>query len=175
MKNPAKMMLALIACLIVFGSGQVRADTEIPAEWLGIWEIDISVYDCDSNFLLFQFSELDTLCPGGTFGDPDQEEFALTCTSSADATTLTSHCEGETEVMPGCTATFTYDSAGTRTGEAYTVTSTMDIAYVGDCPDLTDSCQRTEVTGTRIAAAPGSCTSTPNQDQAWGAVKSSYR
>lgn len=174
MKTMTRMMPTLIACLIVFGAGQVRADTEIPVEWLGIWEIDISVYDCETNVLIFESSETDTLCPGETFEDPDGEEFTLTCTSSADATTYTSSCEGEAEIMPGCTASFTFDSAGTRTGETYTVTSTMNITYAGDCSGLSDSCQRTEITGTRIGEATG-CGSTPNLDQAWGAVKSSYR
>ena len=175
MKTMNRMMLTLIACLIVFGGGEARADIEVPAEWLGIWETEITAYDCDTNDILFQFAELDTICPGDLFEDPQDEEFALTCTSSADADSYTNHCEGETEAFPGCTAAFTYDATGTRTDETYTVTATTAISYVGTCMGIQDSCTRTEITGTRIGAVPGSCASTPNRDQAWGAVKSSYR
>lgn len=175
MKTVTGMMLTLIACLIAFDAGQVRAEAEIPAEWQGVWETEVSVYDCETNFLIFEFSETDTLCPGDNFEDPDEEEFTLNCTSSADATSYTSSCEGETEILPGCTAAFTFDTVGTRTGETYSVISTMNISYVGDCSGLTDSCQRTEITGTRIGEATGPCGSTPNQEHTWGAVKSSYR
>ncbi len=175
MKTTLKTMLALVACLIVFGSGQVRAGTEVPAEWLGIWQIEITVYDCDTNDVIFQLAELDTVCPGTIFEDPDGGEFDLTCTSAADANSLTMHCEGESEFFPGCTANFVQDTAGTRNGETYTVTSTTAISYVGDCFGIEDSCQRTETTGARIAGVPGSCESTPNRDETWGSLKSSYR
>ena len=175
MKAILKMLLAVIACLIVFDGSQARAATEVPAEWLGVWEIDIAVYDCDTNDLIFQSAELDTLCPGDLFEAPEDEEFTLTCSTSADANSFSDHCEGESEAFPGCTATFTYDATGTRTGETYTATTTTTISYVGVCLGLEGSCMRTEITGTRIAGVPNPCGSTPNLEQSWGAVKSSYR
>ena len=175
MKIMLRMLFVLVACLIVFDGGQARADTEVPDGWLGIWEIEITMYDCGTNDVLFQRAELDTLCPGDLFEDPEDVEFGLTCTSSADDVSFTGHCEGEAEAFPGCTATYVYDTQGTRTGETYTATTTTTIAYVGECMGFPESCTRTEVTGTRIAGAPSPCGSTPNLEQSWGAVKSSYR
>ncbi|MBE0567378.1 MAG: hypothetical protein IH621_15580 [Krumholzibacteria bacterium] len=78
------------------------------------------------------FRTLTRALAGETFEDPDEEGFTLTCTSSADAATYTSSCEGESEVLPGCTAAFTFDSVGTRSDDTYTVTSTTNITCAGE-------------------------------------------
>jgi hypothetical protein len=167
--------LTVLIILLATAAVPALADVEIPEEWVGVWELEIAVYECETNTLLFSTTDLDTICPGSVFEDPDPEEMPLECTGSADADSYTTHCEGSLEVMPGCTMNFVYDVTGTRDGDTYTSVATTDITYSGDCPDVPDTCQRTEVTGTRIGGAPNPCDGTPVEGRSWGTVKSLYR
>jgi hypothetical protein len=167
------MIMALVGCLL---AAATPATAEvIPDEWVGIWEIELTTYDCTTNDVLFATTQLDTICPGAVFEDPNTEGIPIVCTTTADADSYTTHCEGSTEVVPGCTANFVYDVTGTRNGDSYTATSTVNLTYTGDCFGIPDSCQRTEISGTRIAGAPSPCDGAPVENQSWGTVKSIYR
>jgi hypothetical protein len=161
--------------LLVLVAVPAMADTEIPEEWIGIWELDIEVYDCETNGLLFSSTTLDTICPGSVFEDPDPGEVTIECTGSADANSYTTNCEGSEEVTPGCTMNFVYEISGTRNSNSYTSTGTTTITYTGDCPLIPDSCQRVEITGTRTSTDPGPCEATPVESRLWSTVKSYYR
>lgn len=167
--------LCVMAGLLVGGATAAHADTPIPEEWGGIWDIAFDIYDCDTNQLVFSAADRDTLCPGAVFEDPGDDEVTWECTSSADGDSYTSHCEGSTEMIPGCTATFTVDMTGTRTGDSYTATSIVATTYSGACFDLEDTCQRTESAGTRVGGTPDSCQGTPNENLTWGTMKSTFR
>jgi hypothetical protein len=165
----------LLVGLVVLMAPAVYADVVVPEEWIGIWELEVAIYDCDTNALLFSSTQLDTICPGFAFTDPDPDSIDFDCTGSANATTYTNHCEGSEEISPTCTMNFVYDVTGTRTGNSYTSVGVSTITYTGDCPFVMDSCQRTEISGTRIATDPGPCESTPTENRPWATVKSYYR
>lgn len=164
----------MVACALALMAGPAAAQVEIPAEWEGIWETQIDLYDCDTNFLLFSTTATDTICEGDVLEQPEGEDSALDCTGSADANSYTLNCTGTEEVAPGCTATYTYVATGTRSGDSYTAEATMDITFSGDC-GIPDSCQRTEITGTRISSDPGPCEQTPVESWSWNTVRSLYR
>jgi len=152
-----------------------HADVDIPAEWYGIWELELTSYDCDTEEILFTSTSLDTICVGDVFQDPDPSSFTVECTASIDANSYTISCEGESEIFPGCTAAFDYSGSATRNGDSYTSTTFTNITYAGDCGPIPDTCQRTEITGTRIASAPDPCDSTPVESTSWSAIKELYR
>lgn len=168
---------AIIGALLpaVLLTTPASADVIVPEEWEGIWEIQVSSYDCDTNILLFSSTAYDTICSGWAFAGPEEEEVEFTCTGSADAGSYTQHCEGTMSPIPGCSMTLVFDATGTRTGETYTAVSTVSSTYVGDCMGIPDSCIRTEVTGTRIDTTPDPCTETANELLGWSALKSQYR
>lgn len=167
--------LVLAGFMLMLAAAPSGAQTPIPAEWVGIWEIEMTTYDCTTNAFLFSATELDTLCPGSFFEDPDDGgEFSLVCSSSADGDSYESHCEGSS-VFGDCTAQYVFDITSTITGASYTATQTVTISYTGNCFGLTDSCERTETSGTRIGGPPNPCEGTPVDAQSWGMVKASYR
>ena len=175
MFNLRMMTKATMVFLLVLAAVPVIADVEIPEEWIGIWELDISIYDCETNALLFSTTNLDTICLGSVFEDPDPGSASIECTGSASATTYSTHCEGSELVEPGCTSNFVYDVSGTRNGNSYTSIATFTTTYTGDCGFFPDSCQRTEITGTRTSSDPGPCEITPVESRAWATVKAYYR
>lgn len=175
MKTYPGTCLILASCMLLLAAPPSGAQTPVPNEWVGVWDLDITTYDCITEVIQFSTTELDTVCPGSFFEDPDGGgEFVLECTSSADADSYTSHCEG-TNVLGDCTAQFMFDTTGTITGDSYTATQTVTITYVGDCFGIPNSCERTEITGTRISGPPNPCEGTPVDSHTWGAVKAAYR
>jgi hypothetical protein len=177
-RNDSKTMLTKttlsLALLLCVASHPAAAQVEVPAEWVGIWEIQIELYDCDTDQLLFSTTSTDTICEGDAFEEPDDESGSVTCTGTADADSYTMHCEGSEVVMPGCTANYEYNAEGTRSGDSYQSTAIFTVAYAGDC-GVPDSCQRTEIVGTRISSDPGPCEQTPVERRSWDTVRSLYR
>jgi hypothetical protein len=147
----------------------------IPPEWAGIWEIQSTAYDCETDEVLYAGTFQDTLCTGSVIQNPGSE-FEITCTGSADGATVINHCEGSGEILPGCIAEFTYDTSTTRTGDTFVSTTTSVMNYVGDgCFGIPGSCTRYEQTGTRIASEPSPCADTPVEAESWGSIKALYR
>jgi len=175
MDSLRKSITAVFVCLLVVVAIPALADVEIPDEWFGIWELEVVGYDCDSEMVIFSSTSLDSICEGSMFVDPDPSSFPIECTGSADADSYTLHCEGSQEVIPGCTANFVYDSDATRDGDSYSSVTITSITYTGDCSVIPDSCQRIEVTGTRIDDAPDPCDEVPVETRSWSTVKSFYR
>lgn len=170
-------LLPILATL-TFAAGSpasVRAQATIPVEWGGVWQSVDNTYDCDTNALLFNDAQQDTLCPGATLPGPAPGEMTLDCTTSADGDSYLVHCTSSLEVVPGCTVSFVYDTSATRTGDSYTAVSTSSTTYVGACFGMADTCERTESTGTRIAGPVPACSGTADENRPWGAVKLIYR
>ncbi len=174
MNTLKSLIRAASVCLLVVVSVPAIADEVIPEEWYGIWELETASYDCDTNALIFSSTDLDTICEGSVFEDPDPGSVTVDCTTSVDGTTYIAHCEGSEEVFPGCIVNFVFDTTGTRNGDSFTSVTTFSTTATG-CIDFPDSCQRTETTGTRISGPPNPCGSTPVVHQAWATVKASYR
>ena len=116
----------------------LAADESTPCDLATV----VKAFYCETDDLTFASTSIDTICPGSVFEDPDPGDISVECTSSADATTYSIHCEGSEEILDGCTINFVYDAAGIREGETYMVSGTTTISYVGDCPVVLDSCQR---------------------------------
>ena len=175
MRTLRLMIIFASVSLLAVAAVPANADVVIPEEWFGVWELQVASYDCDTNELLFSSTQLDTICPGEVFEDPDPGDVDVTCTSSANATSYTIHCDGSGEALPGCTINIVFDTNGTRTNDGYTAISTVTFTYVGNCLGIPDSCTRTEVTGTRISGPTEPCESTPVENTTWAAVKAYYR
>lgn len=175
MQNLIMKFNAAAVCMLVLAAVPAIADLEIPEEWVGIWEMTTAVYDCETNELVFSATNIDTICPGFVLEDPEPGEVTIECTGSADANSFTTHCEGTLMVIPGCFMNYVYDSTGTRNNNSFTQVGTSTITYTGDCPFIPDTCQRTEVTGTRTSSDPGPCEITPVENRPWASVKSLYR
>lgn len=174
--RPTWLLPNLIVLALAVGAlAPAQAQTVIPAEWGGIWQTQDNTYDCDTNALLFNGAQQDTLCPGALLPTPPPGEFTLDCTSSVDGNTYHTHCTASLEVVPGCTVSFIFDTNATRSGESYTATTTTSTTYVGDCFGMADTCERTESTGTRIAGPSPACNGTADESRSWGAVKLIYR
>lgn len=171
----AMMILAILATSTLGLAAPAWADTVIPVEWGGIWQLQDDTYDCITDEFLFSDAPTDTLCPGAVLPGPAPGEMTLDCTTTADAGSYHVHCVANVEVVPGCVVSFTYDSSSTRTGDTFTAISTSSMTYTGECFGMADTCERTETTGTRIAGPPASCEPAANENLTWGAVKSSYR
>lgn len=166
----------LVGFVLLMAATPARAQDPIPIEWAGIWEIEITVYECDTNAVTFNGTALDTICPGDIFYiDDGGGTIDWTCTTSADENSLEYHCIGTGEVAPECTVQYVYDGNSTRTGESYTATATTTTTYLGDCFGIPNSCSRAETSGMRIAGAPSLCEGTPTEAHTWGAAKAAYR
>ncbi len=165
----------IVLALAAGAPAPTRAQTVIPPEWGGIWQTQESTFDCDTNDLLFNGAQTDTLCPGATLPGPPPGEMTLDCTTSADGDSYQVHCTASVEVVPGCVVSFVYDTTATRTGDTYSATSTSSMTYVGDCFGMANTCERTETTGTRIAGPSPACDGTADEGRSWGAVKLIYR
>lgn len=167
--------LALIAALTALAAAPAAADVIVPDEWVGVWELQIAAYDCETDALQFSTTEYDTICPGWAFSDPQEEDIDITCTGSANADSYEQSCEGSSEVLPGCTVDFAFDAAGTRTGDTYTSVTTIATTATGSCMGFQGSCQRIEVSATRIDPTPPDCSETPAEAWDWSTVKQRFR
>lgn len=170
------MLLFVCGCVLVGTAHVAHADFVVPEEWTGIWQTVTTQYSCGDHVQQGDpIAATDTLCADTVIPDPQNQEVPLSCTSSADATSFSTHCEGSGEIFAGCTASIVYDLAGTRTGDSYHSVATISITYSGSCFGTPDYCLETDADGTRIAPAPIPCGNTPVESQNWGSVKSLYR
>lgn len=180
-----KPWILLVACLSVFATASDDAQAvgpetfrhqlsqrmaDVPPEWLGIWFVTSTAKDCETGFVFFSNAEPDTLCANSAL-DPEDDEVGLSCTSTLNATNYSSTCTGTVEEA-GCTATYTYESNFTRTGDAYSGVTTLTLDYQGvDCGPAV--CMRIETSATRVSSSTSSCL-TPVEPTTWGTVKSLY-
>src|SRR5262249_55399413 len=101
----------------------VRAQTNVPPEWDGIWTTQDTVYTCPSTFYSTGAGS-DTLCGGADYSVSAPGGIVLSCTGTADATTIDATCTGSGEVFAGCHADLTVTTKGTRTNDTYFIVST---------------------------------------------------
>lgn len=167
--------LVLCTALTALAAAPALADVIVPDEWVGIWERQVRSYDCDTDELMFSSTDYDTICPGWAFSDPEDDTVDITCTGSANADSYQQQCDGESEILPGCTATYDFQATGSRTGDSYTSVTVIEITASGECMGFSGSCQRIEVTATRIDPTPPDCSETPAERWSLSAVKGRYR
>ena len=157
------------------GLSTILRDIVIPSEWSGIWDFDDLNYDCETNQLIDSEAYLDTLCSGSSI-EFDEPGFPITCTGSADATTVSYTCTGSIEVDEDCVMEFSNVTNATRNGDTLDAVQTVSITLVGTgCIIPMDECTRTVSTATRIGPQPNPCEQTPVERVDWGTVKSLYR
>ncbi|NNF07040.1 MAG: hypothetical protein HKN21_09790, partial [Candidatus Eisenbacteria bacterium] len=136
-------------------------DGSVPAEWVGIWQIEATSRFCGSSEILTTTSIVDTLCESESFNQ-DDPEVDFNCSGSATATTMNMTCTGTNPAGPGCDQNLSIVFEGTRNGDTYTITATTNVTYSGDCsPELQDTCFVSTQTGTRISSDPGECKGVP--------------
>ena len=150
----------------------------VPPEWAGVWTTVDSIYDCAGVFQSTSTST-DTLCAGQTF-DPDSSavQCPITCSGTANSTSVNMQCTGTCEVFENCAATFTSDFVGTRTADSYFSVITMNTSFAGTgegCDVFPDQCMQINSHGTRVGPAPEPYCSTPAEPATWGRIKSRYR
>lgn len=170
LKYPLLIMLAALS----LGIRPAAADPiPLPDEYIGIWETTTVVRDCDTQIILFQSTENDTVCAGETF-DPDFGETPLTCTGTITPTTIDLQCVGSYEEEPGCTANVDFTMTGTLNGDTWTTTTRIDVTYVGETCPVPSSCLSITSTATRINPDPGDCPPSPVEPATWGQLKHRY-
>ncbi|MFO7653941.1 MAG: hypothetical protein R6X25_08985 [Candidatus Krumholzibacteriia bacterium] len=155
----------------------LQDDIVVPPEWAGIFDVDLALYDCATDILLFAASQQDTICTGDSATDPgDDTELTFTCSGGFDGNTFSAVCDGSAEIEPGCTQTLVATYTGSLSGDTVTVVAVADITYSGaTCVDVEDSCIRIETTSVRVGPEPPSCGQTPAESGTWSAVKDIYR
>lgn len=167
---------ALLIALAVLGLGIQPAGADpipYPDEFIGIWETTTVVRDCETQIILFQSTENDTICAGDLF-DPEFGETPLTCTGTITPTAIDLHCVGSFEVEPGCTANVDFTMTGTLSGDTWTTTTRIESTYVGEACPIPSSCMSITSTATRISPDPGDCPPAPVEPATWGQLKHRY-
>ncbi|HEV8481176.1 MAG TPA: hypothetical protein VGR66_10320 [Candidatus Eisenbacteria bacterium] len=179
--------LALCLSLIATGSAQAERSTSfrdvlrsasvpVPAEWAGVWTTVDTSYDCVTLAFKNTNTQTDTVCVGQEVGDPGTLPYNITCTGSANATTVHMHCTGSGELIPGCTVDIDIVTDGTVSGDSYYMVTTSSFTYTGaGCLGIPDQCLVLHSHGTRIASAPPAYCATPTQPSTWGGLKAHYR
>jgi hypothetical protein len=152
-----------------------RAQANVPPEWDGIWTTQDTVYLCPSTFASAPAAGSDTLCGGSQYSE-SSGGIALTCSGTADATTIDVTCTGSGEVFTGCNGDVTVTTHGTRTNDTYFTVSTVQLTnLVGTCTGL-PTCFQINTHGTRTGpTTAGDCVTTPTKRSTWGQLKVIYR
>jgi len=166
------LLLAAAACYTL--PANAGGGVPIPAEYIGIWHSTVVVRDCATQTIIFSGPvEPDTVCAGETF-DPSFGQYPLDCTGTATATTVTADCTGSFIVDPECTANVHYVINGTRNGDTWTTTITIDTDYVGTSCPIAHTCTSTTRTATRVDPNPH-CNVQPVEPKTWGSIKHYYQ
>jgi hypothetical protein len=163
----------LAATAIFSSSPALAGQVPIPDEYIGIWDNTVVIRDCDTQAILFQGANRDTVCTGETF-DPSFGQYELTCTGTITATTVDVDCTGTFPIDPECSANLHYVIDGTRNGDSWITTITIDTDYVGTSCPIAHSCTVTTNTGTRIDDNPH-CQAQPVEPGTWGQIKHYYQ
>ncbi len=172
--SPQRLSLLVLVLAVGLGSGPAAADPiPLPEEYIGIWEETTVVRDCETQVILFQSTENDTVCAGSTF-DPDFGETPLTCTGTITPTTIDIQCEGSYELEPGCTANVNFTMTGTLSGDTWTTTTRIESTFVGEACPIPSACLSITSTATRINPDPGDCPPSPVEPATWGQLKHLY-
>jgi len=154
-----------------------RAQTNVPPEWDGIWTTQDTVYLCPSTVLSVPAPGSDTLC-GGSEYSASSGGIVLSCSGTADATTLNVTCTGNGQVTTGCTADITVTTHGTRTNNTFFTVSTLQLTnFVGGIACLgLPTCLQINTHGTRTGPTTAAdCATTPTKQSTWGQLKVIYR
>jgi hypothetical protein len=166
--NPAPRGLESVAKI-------VRAQTNVPPEWDGIWATQDTVYVCPATFQSTSVGQ-DTLCGGSEYSASGPGGIALNCTGTADATTIDATCTGSGELFAGCSADLTVVTKGTRTNDTYFIVSTVQANYTGLLCIGLPTCLQINTHGTRTGpTVAGDCAVTPTKQSTWGQLKVIYR
>ena len=172
--SPSKYALLMVLAAIGLTVLPAAADPiPYPDEYIGIWDVTTVVRDCETQIILFQSTERDTVCAGESF-DPEFGETPLTCTGEITPTTVNLECTGSYEVEPGCTANITLTMTGTLNGDTWTTTTTIASNYVGEACVDPSTCISATSTSTRVSPDPGDCPPSPVEPATWGQLKHRY-
>jgi hypothetical protein len=181
------LTLMLPASMLLIGSAQAgpapetiarmtRTSTVVPTDWDGYWTTVDSVYTCEP---VFQSTSTgaDTICGGKDYSkNPPGTDISLTCTGTADATTIDVTCTGSGPLFTDCDANYTIVTHGTRTDDTYFIVSTINVTYSGlACDGYPPLCIQVNSHGTRTGPAPVDYCATPTKRSSWGEIKAIYR
>jgi len=153
--------------------GRLSEQTPFPTEWLGVWDFEIQIKDCETQQVLFTLSSRDTLCPNEDVIEGD--DFEYECTGTITETSFQLVCTATYEEPAGCTVDSDVSIEGTRTGNTFISSGTFSITYTGEtCPEPGTFCSIIEQTGTRVSTSTEGC-ETAVEGASWGRIKSVYR
>jgi len=152
--------------------GRLSEQTPFPSEWLGVWDFETQIKDCETQQVFSTFSERDTLCPNDDVLDED--DFEYECTGTITETSYQLVCTGTYEEPAGCTVDVDVSMEGTRTGNSFSSTGTFSFTYTGEtCPVTGTFCSIIETSGTRVSTSTEGC-ETAVEGVSWGRIKSVY-
>src|SRR5262249_48462922 len=128
---------------------------------------------CEGGFIVTS-AAMDTICGGKDFSLVNSP-LALSCTGTADATTLDATCNGSGPSGTDCMVTEAVVIHGTRIDDSYFIVSTFNITYSGaGCGGALPQCIQVDSHGTRMSSAPMDFCATPTRRSSWGRIKALY-
>lgn len=178
----AIVVIALAGILRVDGAsaspgpagGLGTRDIIMPPEWAGIWRITTDLVDCETLVVLHSSTEDDTTCTGDVLSFESPEN-GYTCTESVNGNSVTVSCSATTPLEEGCDLLTQFELTMTRSDDSFEGVQTIVSSTQGEgCTFPISTCQRFEMSGTRIAPPPASC-ATAVEASAWSTIKSLYR
>lgn len=157
-----------------WAGGLGTRDIIMPAEWAGIWRNTTELVDCETLVVLNSSTEDDTTCAGDVLSFESPEN-GYSCTESVNGNTVTVSCTATTPLEEGCDLLTQFDLTMTRSGDSFEGVQTIVSSTQGEgCTIPFSTCQRFEMSGTRIAPPPESC-ATAVETSSWSTIKSLYR
>jgi hypothetical protein len=166
------LSLTMLAAIISASAALAGGGVPIPSDYIGIWEYNSITRDCTTQSIINQTAGRDTVCAGDIF-DPSQGQYLLDCTGTADGNTIDLHCTGSFQKDPKCLVNVEYDVDGTRNGDSWTTTTTLNFQFVGATCPIAEFCTVTTSTSTRVDPDPN-CTQAPVDPASWGRIKHQY-
>ncbi len=160
-----------VALLTTWIASAQAGGLTVPAEWVGVWDLQVTTRDCTSGAIQTTSTPTDTLCVQDIFHDSDPD---FTCEGEADATSFSYTCTGSSEISPGCNVTYTVVASGTRTDDSYMATATRTTDFDPGC-EIPDMCAEVTTIGSRIDSNPDVCQASPVVVSTWGHVKTHYQ
>ena len=164
--------ITAVSCQSPLGDLGGRRNTQnIPADWVGIWEVHVQNRLCVPDSLIFEDTHIDTVCANSTVGEEfdfnallsnDAFDLGLLCGSVApqlSGNQITFSCAGGI-TLGGCQNSATTHVTLTLDPGTHTYTGTGNVTVDVEPNDATcgpDQCFNFAISATRLSASSPGC------------------
>jgi hypothetical protein len=167
--------ITAVSCQSPLGSlGGDRNTQQIPADWVGIWEVHVQNRLCIPDSVILEETHIDTVCGNSTVGEEfnfnellsnDAFDLGLLCSATSPeltGNTITFSCAGGI-TLGGCQNSATTNVVLTLDPDTHTYTGTGNVTVDVEPNDATcgpDRCFNFAITATRLSASSPGCEAT---------------